>query len=354
MIDISFIIQDIIIKFSEIFIFSWNINKIKWKIIIFRNFIDVWNLCVIMYSMKEQLYILTVQMRRISMKQFIIKWNKISLVTRIILGIIVGLILALVAPEAASGVTILGSLFVSALKAVAPVLVFFLVINAIAGQKSGKKTNMKSILVLYAIGTFLAGLVAVVVSFMFPVKLTLESTAQDVTPPSGVMEVMETLLFNIVTNPVTATMNANYIGILAWAIVLGIALKKANESTKTMFENISDAISTVVQWVISLAPFGIMGLIFDAIATNGLSTLTEYGKLLIILVGSMLFIALVVNPLLVFIYSRKNPYPLVLTCLKESGITAFFTRSSAANIPVNIRLCEKLGLDKDTYSISIP
>ena len=173
-------------------------------------------------------------------------------------------------------------------------------------------------------------------------------------PPSGVGEVIETLVFNIVTNPVTAIMEANYIGILAWALVLGIALKKSSGTTKTMLENVSDAISKVVQWVISLAPFGILGLVFDTITANGLSALGEYGKLLIILVGSMLFIALVVNPLIVFIYIRKNPYPLVLTCLKESGITAFFTRSSAANIPVNIKLCEKLGLDKDTYSVSIP
>lgn len=288
------------------------------------------------------------------MKQIILKWNKISLVNRIIVGIIIGLVLALVAPEAASGVTIFGSLFVGALKAVAPVLVLFLVINAISGQKSGKKTNMKSILVLYALGTFLSGVVAVIASFIFPVNLTLQNAAQDVAPPSGVMEVLQTLLFNIVTNPVTAIMNANYIGILAWAIVLGVALKNANDSTKTMLQNVADAISKVVQWVINLAPFGIMGLIFDAIATNGLSSLSEYGKLLLILVGSMLFIALVVNPILVFIYTRKNPYPLVLTCLKESGITAFFTRSSAANIPVNIKLCEKLGLDKDTYSVSIP
>ncbi len=288
------------------------------------------------------------------MKRLVVRWNQISLVNRIIVGVVVGLILALTVPEQVSGISILGSLFISALKAVAPVLVFFLVINAIAGQKAGNKTNMKSIIGLYAIGTFLAGLVAVVASYLFPVALTLEDAAKDVAPPSGVGEVIETLVFNIVTNPVTAIMEANYIGILAWALVLGIALKKANGTTKTMLENVSDAISKVVQWVISLAPFGILGLVFDTITANGLSALGEYGKLLIILVGSMLFIALVVNPLIVFIYTRKNPYPLVLTCLKESGITAFFTRSSAANIPVNIKLCEKLGLDKSTYSVSIP
>lgn len=288
------------------------------------------------------------------MKNLITRWNQISLVNRILIGIVIGLILALVAPEAASGVSIFGSLFVSALKAVAPVLVFVLVIHAIAKQSGGEKTNMKSILVLYAIGTFLAGFVAVIASFLFPIKITLKEATGDVSPPSGVGEVIETLVYNIFTNPVTAIMEANYIGILAWAIVLGIALKKASSTTKTMLENISDAVSQVVQWVINLAPIGIMGLIYDAIATNGLAALGEYGRLLLVLVGSMLFIALIVNPLLVFIYTRKNPYPLVLLCLRESGVTAFFTRSSAANIPVNIKLCEKLGLDKDTYSVSIP
>lgn len=288
------------------------------------------------------------------MRNLIARWNQISLVNRILIGIVIGLILALVAPEAASGVSILGSLFVSALKAVAPVLVFVLVIHAIAKQSGGQKTNMKSILVLYAIGTFLAGAVAVVASFLFPTTLTLKEAAGDVSPPSGVGEVLETLVFNIFTNPVTAIMEANYIGILAWAVVLGIALKKASSATKTMLENVSDAVSQVVQWVINLAPIGIMGLVYDAIATNGLSALGEYGRLLLVLVGSMFFIALIVNPLLVLVYTRKNPYPLVLTCLKESGITAFFTRSSAANIPVNMRLCKKLGLHEDTYSVSIP
>lgn len=270
------------------------------------------------------------------------------------MGIVVGLILAFVAPDAASGVSILGTLFVSALKAVAPILVFFLVINAIASQKSGKKSNMKSIIVLYLVGTFLAGLVAVVVSYIFPITLTLKDTAQDVAPPSGVGEVLQTVLFNIVTNPVSALMNANYIGILAWAVILGIALKSANDATKSVLANLSEAITKVVQWVISLAPFGIMGLVYEAFVTNGLSTLGEYGNLLLVLVGTMLFMALVVNPLLVFVYTRKNPYPLVITSLKESGLTAFFTRSSAANIPINMNLCKKLGLNEDTYSVSIP
>jgi serine/threonine transporter len=288
------------------------------------------------------------------MKSLVARWNQINLVNRIILGIIIGGVLALTVPEQVSGISILGSLFVNALKAVAPVLVLFLVINAIAGQKSGNQTNMKSILALYLIGTFLAGFVAVVASYLFPVTLTLKETAQDVAPPSGVGEVLETLLFNIVTNPVDAIINANYIGILAWAVVLGIALKQASAATKNILEDISNAITKVVEWVINLAPFGILGLVFDVISTNGMTALSEYGQLLLVLVGSMLFIALVMNPLLVYIYTRKNPYPLVLTSLKESGMTAFFTRSSAANIPVNIRLCERLGLDKDTYSVSIP
>lgn len=288
------------------------------------------------------------------MKSLVLKWNEISLVKRIFVGIIVGLLLGLAAPNAMSWITIFGSLFVGALKAVAPILVLFIVMNAIAKKRSGKKTNMKSILVLYAISTFLAGTVAVIASFIFPVTLTLTTGVSELTPPSDVLEVVETLLFNIVDNPVHALLNANYIGILTWAIILGIALKNASEQTKGMLDNFSDAISKVVQWVINLAPFGVMGLIFDAIATTGISALKEYIGLLTILVGCMVFIAIIVNPLIVFIYTRRNPYPLVLTCLKESGITAFFTRSSAANIPVNMKLCEKLGLSKDTYAVSIP
>ncbi|MFB5088617.1 serine/threonine transporter SstT [Psychrobacillus sp. PGGUH221] len=288
------------------------------------------------------------------MKNLSVKWNQVSLVKRIVIGIIVGLILALTLPEAASWISIFGSLFVGALKAVAPILVLFIVMHAIAVHKKGKKSNMKSILVLYALGTFLAGAVAVVASFIFPTTLTLTTGAEGVTPPEGILEVLETLLFNLVANPIDAIINANYLGILMWAIVLGIALKNANQNTKDMLGNFSDAITKVVQWVINLAPLGIMGLVFDAIVTSGLSALLEYGRLIVILVGCMLFIALVVNPLIVFIYTRKNPYPLVFMVLRESGIYAFFTRSSAANIPVNMKLCEKLGLDEDTYAVSIP
>ncbi|MCM3527737.1 serine/threonine transporter SstT [Cytobacillus oceanisediminis] len=288
------------------------------------------------------------------MKNAISKWNQISLVKRILLGIIAGVALALTIPKAAGWITIFGTLFVGALKAVAPVLVFFLVMHAISKHRSGHKTNMKSIIALYGLSTFLAGFVAVVASFIFPVTLSLAPGAEDVTPPGGIAEVLQTLLTNVVDNPVNALINGNYIGILTWAILLGIGLRKSADTTKNMLANFSDAISTLVKWVISFAPIGIMGLVFDAIVTNGLSALLDYGKLLAILLGSMFFIALVVNPLIVFLNIRRNPYPLVFKCLRESGMTAFFTRSSAANIPVNMSLCEKLGLDEDTYSVSIP
>lgn len=289
-----------------------------------------------------------------NMKNLIHKWNQVSLVKQILLGIVIGVVLAVTIPDAANWVTIFGTLFVGALKAVAPILVLFLVMHAISSHKSGQQTNMKSILILYGIGTFLAALVGVVASFIFPVTLTLTTGAEDVTPPSDIVEVLKTLLFNVVDNPVNAILNANYIGILTWAILLGLTLKNAAETTKNAIANFSDAISQLVKWVIKLAPLGILGLVFEAIATNGLSALKEYGQLIIILLGCMLFVALVINPLIVYIYVRKNPYPLVFRTLRESGITAFFTRSSAANIPVNMGLCEKLELDKDTYSVSIP
>ena len=282
------------------------------------------------------------------------KWNQMSLVKRIIIGLIVGIILARFAPEVAKPIGIFGALFVGALKSVAPILVFFLVMAAISQHKSGQKTNMKSVIVLYLLGTFLAGLVAVIASFMFPLSLKLVAGNTAITPPGGVVEVLKNLLMNVVDNPVSALLNANYIGILVWAVLLGLALKNVPDTTKLMISNFSDALSQVVRWVINLAPFGIMGLVFDTISTNGIDSLKDYGKLLLLLVGCMLFVALVINPIITFVCIRQNPYPLVLKCLKDSGITAFFTRSSAANIPVNMTLCEKLGLDKDTYSVSIP
>ncbi len=288
------------------------------------------------------------------MKRIMKKWNQLSLVKQIFIGLIVGIILALAIPQAAKPVVIFGTLFVGALKAIAPVLVLFLVMSAIAQHKAGHQTNMKAIISLYLLGTFLAGLIAVVASFIFPVGLTLGKGAEDVTPPGGVVEVLKTLLMNVVDNPFNALVNANYIGILAWAVLLGLALRSAQETTKTMISNVSDAVAKLVTWVIKFAPLGIMGLVVESITSNGIDSLLSYGKLLGLLIGCMVFVALVVNPLIVFTAIRQNPYPLVFKCLKESGITAFFTRSSASNIPVNMKLCEKLGLDKDNYSVSIP
>ena len=279
-------------------------------------------------------------------------WNSISLIKRIVVGLVVGGLLGLFAPADISIVELLGTLFVSALKAVAPILVFFLVISALANAKTAG--SMKTVVVLYIVSTFVAALVAVVASFLFPMTITLVEPAVEQASPSGVADVLTTLVMNIVSNPVDALINANYIGILAWAVVLGIALRAAGESTKGVFSNVADAVSQVVRWVISLAPFGILGLVYTSVSQNGVEIFVEYGQLILVLVGCMLFIAFVTNPLLVFALVRKNPFPLVLRCLKDSGITAFFTRSSAANIPVNMELCRKLGLDKDNYSVSIP
>ena len=288
------------------------------------------------------------------MKDLFSSWNKMSIVKRIIIGLVVGIVLALVAPGIASPITILGSLFVGALRAVAPVLVFFLVIAATCQHKKGTQTNMKPLLVLYLVGPFLAGIVAVTASFMMPVTLELAESVDTISPPENVAAVLMTLLMNIVDNPIRALYNANYIGILAWAVIFGIALIKASDSTKATISDWSEAVTQVVKWVISFAPFGIMGLVFDSIVTSGVETLVSYGYLLGVLVGSMAFVALVMNPLILFVHTRKNPYPIVLTSLRESGITAFFTRSSAANIPVNMALCEKLKFDKNTYSVAIP
>lgn len=281
------------------------------------------------------------------------KWNKISLVKRILAGLILGAILGKVVPSL-TVIGILGDLFVGALKGVAPILVFFLVMSSLAQHKKGVKTNMGSVVVLYLIGTFASALVAVVGSFLFPVTLTLTEVAAEGAAPDGVGTVIKTLLLNVVQNPLASISTANYIGILAWAVVFGLALKHASDTTKTMLGNFADAVSQAVRWVISFAPFGILGLVFATVSTSGLAIFKDYGKLLALLVGSMAVIALVVNPIIVFLNIRKNPYPLVFKCLRESFITAFFTRSSAANIPVNMTLCESLGLDEDNYSVSIP
>lgn len=287
------------------------------------------------------------------MKSLIHRWNEISLVKRILCGLLLGAVLGLVLPQA-SIIILFGNLFVGALKAVAPLLVLFLVMSALCKHQAGKQTNMKRIIFLYLLGTFVAGFIAVLASFLFPITLSLTSSVSDITPPGGIHEVLNTLLMNLVANPIDALIQSNYIGILAWAILLGIALRNASEGLKNAIESISDALSHIVRWVISCAPLGVMGLVFNTISQQGIESLLSYGKLILLLVGTMAVVAFIINPIIVFIGIRKNPYPLVFKCIKDSGITAFFTRSSAANIPVNMRLCAELGLNKDTYAVSIP
>jgi len=278
----------------------------------------------------------------------------LGLVSQIIIAIIFASIFATLAPEIAQSFSMLGQLFVNALKAVAPVLIFILVIASIANQKPNNDANVKPIIVLYLIGTLSAAFIAVMLSFLFPTTLTLDIAGATANPPQGLGEVLTTLAFKVVENPVQAIITGNFIAVLAWGIGLGITLKHANTATKTMVHDLSEAITKIVRLVIKFAPIGIFGLVANTVATTGFSVFTEYGQLLTVLVGSMLLIALVVNPLIVYLITKQNPYPLVFTCLRESGITAFFTRSSAANVPINLALCKKLNLHEDTYSISIP
>ena len=277
-----------------------------------------------------------------------------SLVKQILVGLVLGVALALISKPAAEATGLLGTLFVGALKAVAPVLVLTLVMASIANHQQGQKTNIRPILWMYLLGTFSAALTAVVVSFIFPSTLQLTTGATDITPPAGIVEVMHGLLMSIVANPIHALINANYIGILVWAVGLGFALRHSNDTTKNLVNDLSHAVTFIVTVVIRFAPIGIFGLVASTLATTGFGALWGYAQLLLVLVGCMAVVALVINPLLVFLQTRRNPYPLVLMCLRESGVTAFFTRSSAANIPVNMSLCEKLNLDRDTYSVSIP
>ncbi|HAS6102949.1 TPA: serine/threonine transporter SstT [Vibrio vulnificus] len=277
-----------------------------------------------------------------------------NLVIQILVGIILGISLALVSPSSAESVGMLGSLFVGALKAIAPILVFILVAASIANQKKNQHTHMRPIIVMYLAGTFFAALTAVVLSFMFPTTLTLVTGAEGANPPQGIMEVIKTLLFKLVDNPVNALMSANYIGILAWGVGLGLVLHHASDTTKAVFEDLSHSVSHIVRFIIRLAPFGIFGLVASTFATTGFDALAGYAHLLVVLLSAMAIIALIVNPAMVYVKTKQNPYPLVFQCLRESGVTAFFTRSSAANIPVNMALCEKLKLDEDTYSVSIP
>ncbi len=285
---------------------------------------------------------------------FLSKVKSLGLVSQIIIAIILGSLLAVISPEVAKSFSMLGSLFVSALKAVAPILVFVLVASSIANQKVDNDAELKPIIGLYFVGTLSAAFVAVGLSFLFPTTLTLDLVGASANPPQGLGEVLSTLAFKVVENPISAIANGNFIAVLAWGLGLGFSLKHASSHTKATVHDLSEAVSSIVRVVIRFAPIGIFGLVANTIATTGFSALAEYSHLVAILLSAMLIIALIVNPLIVFLIMKKNPYPLVFTCLRESGITAFFTRSSAANIPVNMALCKKLALHEDTYSVSIP
>ena len=294
------------------------------------------------------------------MKKFFKKWNSINLIFRILGGIIIVTILAIIVRQTNtikyfSWIEILGTLFTSALKALAPVLVFVLVLSSISNTNNTVGKKFKTVIFLYLLTTLLASIIAVCASFIFKLTIPLvgnnEITQQ---APTSIAEVLKSLLSNLVTNPVSSIASGNYLGILFWAILLGIAFRSANETTKQFLQDMSNAVSTCVKWVIAFAPFGILGLVFNVVSVFGLEIFTDYGLLVALLVGCMLLVSLVINPIIASITMGKNAYPLVFRCLKESGITAFFTRSSAANIPVNMKLCENLGLDKNTYSVSIP
>ncbi|WP_416777191.1 serine/threonine transporter SstT [Xenorhabdus budapestensis] len=277
-----------------------------------------------------------------------------SLVTQIIIGLVAGVLLAWAMPSAAQSVSLLGTLFIGALKAVAPVLVWVLVMSSIANHKKGQKTNIRPILILYIAGTFFSAVVAVIGSILFPSTLILATNDAQMSPPENIVEVLRGVLLNVVANPIDAILKGNYVGILAWSIGLGIALRHAKESTKSMVQDLAEAVTQVVRVVIRLAPLGIFGLVASTIATTGFEALLGYAQLLVVLLGCMIVVALVINPLIVYWKIRRNPYPLVFACLRESGVTAFFTRSSAANIPVNMAMCRRMNLDEDTYSVSIP
>lgn len=280
------------------------------------------------------------------------KWNEISLIKRIVAGLVVGIILGLVVPNA-TAIGILGELFVGALKALAPILVFFLVMHSLCMHQKGSSSNMGQVIVLYLIGTLLAAFTAVAASFLFPSTLALAEGAE-ASAPGGLSEVLKNLLMSAISNPIGSMVDANYIGVLVWAVIFGLALRGASEKTKQVLGDISNGLSVAIRWVINCAPFGILGLVFTTLSTTGLKAFASYGKIILVLVGCMLFVAFVLNPIIVFLNIRQNPYPLVLKCIKDSAIMAFFTRSSAANIPVNMKLCESLGLDDEKYSVSIP
>ena len=288
------------------------------------------------------------------MKRFISTWNRTSLIKRIAIGVVVGAVLGLLVPKF-TVIGLLGDMFVGGLKAIAPLLVFALVANALSQTREGQQSNMKTVIVLYLFGTFAAALTAVISHYIFPISLKLgAAAATKATAPPGVGEVFKDLLLKMVDNPVNALAQANYIGVLVWAVVFGFAMRTASNHTKDLLNTLAEVTSQIVRWIINLAPFGILGLVFNTISENGVGVLADYGVLILVLVGTMAFVALVVNPIIAFVMMGKNPFPLVFRCLKDSGITAFFTRSSAANIPVNLQLCKDLGLNPDTYSVSIP
>lgn len=285
-----------------------------------------------------------------------------SLVKRIAAGLVLGIVVALIsAPlqetigfNLAEKVGVLGTIFVEALRAVAPILIFFLVMAALANRKIGTKSNMKEIIVLYLLGTFLAAFVAVIAGFAFPTEVVLAAKEDSSSAPQAVGQVLLTLILNVVDNPLNAIFKANFIGVLAWSIGLGLALRHASDATKNVLSDFAEGVSKIVHVIISFAPFGVFGLVAETLSDKGLVALGGYVQLLAVLIGTMLFTAFVVNPILVYWKIRRNPYPLVWTCVRESGVTAFFTRSSAANIPVNIELAKRLNLDEETYSVSIP
>lgn len=288
------------------------------------------------------------------MQRFISTWNRTSLIKRIAIGVVIGALLGLLIPKV-TVIGLLGDMFVGGLKAIAPLLVFALVANALSQTREGQQSNMKTVIVLYLFGTFAAALTAVISHYIFPISLKLgAAVATKASAPQGVGEVFKDLLLKMVDNPINALAQANYIGVLVWAVVFGFAMRTASKHTKELLHTLAEVTSQIVRWIINLAPFGILGLVFNTISENGIGVLADYGVLILVLVGTMAFVALVVNPVIAFVMMGKNPFPLVFRCLKDSGITAFFTRSSAANIPVNLQLCEDLGLNPDTYSVSIP
>lgn len=288
------------------------------------------------------------------MQRFISTWNRTSLIKRIAIGVVIGAVLGLLIPKV-TVIGLLGDMFVGGLKAIAPLLVFALVANALSQTREGQQSNMKTVIVLYLFGTFAAALTAVISHYIFPISLKLgAAAATKASAPQGVGEVFKDLLLKMVDNPINALAQANYIGVLVWAVVFGFAMRTASQHTKELLNTLAEVTSQIVRWIINLAPFGILGLVFNTISENGIGVLADYGVLILVLVGTMAFVALVVNPAISFVMMGKNPFPLVFRCLKDSGITAFFTRSSAANIPVNLQLCEDLGLNPDTYSVSIP